>query len=154
MSNKIDMSIISKLREETGAPVIRVKKVLDEVEGDEKKALEILKLEGFAKVEKRAGRDTGQGIIATYSHHTGKVAVLVELLCETDFVAKNDLFTKLASEIALQIASMNPENAEELLKQDFIKDPSKTIDGLIKEVIAKTGENVRLGRFYRLEIGK
>ncbi len=150
----IDAKLISKLREETGAPVIRVKKLLDELKGDDKKAREILMKEGFEKTEKRAGRETGQGRIVSYTHHTGKVACLIELLCETDFVAKNDLFTDLAKNIALQVVSMNPKDNEELLKQEFIKEPSKTMQDLVKEVIAKTGENVQLGRFVRLEIGK
>ena len=150
----IDAKLISKLREETGAPVIRVKKLLDELSGDEKKAREILLKEGFEKTEKRAGRETGEGRVIDYNHHTGKVACLVELLSETDFVAKNELFTDLAKNIALQVVSMNPEDNDALLKQEFIKEPSKTISDLIKEVIAKTGENIQLGRFVRLEIGK
>lgn len=150
----IDAKLISKLREETGAPVIRVKKLLDELNGDEKKAREILLKEGFEKTEKRAGRETGEGRVIAYTHHTGKVACLVELLSETDFVAKNELFTDLAKNIALQVVSMNPEDNDALLKQEFIKEPSKTISDLIKEVIAKTGENIQLGRFVRLEIGK
>ncbi len=152
--SKIDVSLITKLREESGAPVIRVKKVLDEVNGNAEKALEILKAEGFAKVEKRAGRETEKGIIATYTHHTGNIAVLVELLCETDFVARNEMFIELGRNIAMQVSFSDPKDTDELLKQEFIKDPSKKIEDLIKEVIAKTGENTRLGRFSRLEIGK
>jgi elongation factor Ts len=151
---KIDVKTITKLREETGAPVIRVKKVLDEVAGDEKKALEILRKEGFEKVAKRQDRATDKGCIATYTHHTGNIAVIVELLCETDFVARNELFQQLGKDVAMQISFSSPKDTEELIAQEFIKDPSKTIQDLIKEVIAKTGENVRLGRFYRLEIGK
>lgn len=150
----IDMQLIQKLREETGAPVVRVKKLLDELKGDEKKAREILMKEGFEKTEKRAERETGEGRVVAYTHHTGKVACLVELLCETDFVARNDMFTELAKNIALQIVSMNPKDTESLIKMEFIKDPSKTIEELIKEVIVKTGENIQLGRFSRLEIGK
>jgi elongation factor Ts len=148
---KIDVTLIKKLREETGAPIVRVKKVLDEFKGDEKKALAVLRKEGFEKAEKREGRDTGQGKIFTYSHHTGKIVSVVELLCETDFVAKNDLFENLGRDIAIQVASMGEKDVE---KQDFIKDPSKKISDLIKAVIAKTGENVRLGRVIRVELGK
>lgn len=150
----IDAVLINKLREETGAGVMRVKKVLEEVLGDEQKALEILKKEGFEKVAKREGRETSQGAIAVYTHHTGTVAVMVELLCETDFVARNDLFVKVSNDIALHIAAMDPQSNEELLDQEFIKDPSKKISDLVAGVIAKTGENVQLGRFYRLELGK
>jgi len=150
----IDAHTIKKLREETGAPVIRVKKLLEELGGDEKQAREILMKEGFEKMEKRSDRETGEGRVVIYSHHTGKVAAMVELLCETDFVGKNDLFQTLARDIALQIVSMNPENEEMLLSSEFIKDPSRTIDELIKEVQSKTGEVVRLGRFHRLEVGK
>ena len=151
---KISFDIIRKLREETGAPVIRVKKVLEEVSGDEKKAFEILQKEGFEKAAKRVGRETSQGLIATYVHHSGKVASLVELLCETDFVARNELFRNLAHDLALQVASLGAKEAEELAGQEFIKDPSKKVGDLVKEVIAKTGENIRVGRIFRVELGE
>lgn len=148
---KINIELIKKLREESGAPIVRVKKLLEEFDGDEVKALEVLKKEGFEKAEKRTERETGQGKIFTYSHHTGKVVSVVELLCETDFVAKNELFEALGKEIALQVASMGEEDIE---NQDFVKDPSKKVSELVKSVIAKTGENVRIGRVLRIEIGK
>jgi elongation factor Ts len=151
---KISVELIKKIREVTGAPVIRVKKVLEEFKGDEKKTMELLKKEGFEKVAKREGRETSQGIIEIYSHHSGKIASVIELLCETDFVARNELFKVLAHDLALQVASLNPKNVEDLLKQDFIKDPSKTISDLVKEVIVKTGENIRIGRIFRIELGK
>jgi len=146
---KIDINLIRKLREETGVAIVRIRDVLEEVGGDEKKALEILKKEALEKVEKRSGRETGQGRIFAYVHHTGKVAALVELLCETDFVARNELFESLGRDLAMQIASMGEENLE---TQAFIRDPSKTVSDLIKEVIAKTGENIKLGKVVRLEI--
>ncbi|AKM83368.1 translation elongation factor Ts [Candidatus Woesebacteria bacterium RIFOXYC1_FULL_31_51] len=149
--SKIDATLIKKLREETGAGVMRVKNVLEEVKGDEKKALDVLKKEGFEKVAKREGRETNQGKIFAYTHHTGKVASITELFSETDFVAKNELFENLGKDIALQVASMGEKDIE---KQEFIKDPSKKISDLIKEVIAKTGENIRLGRVMRVELGK
>ena len=148
---KINATLIKKLREETGAGVMRVKNVLEEVKGDEKKALDILKKEGFEKVAKREGRETNQGKVFAYTHHTGKVASIVELFSETDFVAKNELFENLGKNIALQVASMGEKD---ILKQEFIKDPSKTTSDLIKEVIAKTGENIRLGKVIRVELGK
>lgn len=146
----VNSDLIKKLREETGAGVMRVKNVLDEVKGDEKKALEILKKEGFEKVAKREGRETKQGKVFAYAHHTGKIAVLVELFSETDFVARNELFEALGRDIALQVASMGDKEVE---NQDFIKDPSKKISDLIKELIAKTGENIKLGRVVRIELG-
>jgi elongation factor Ts len=151
---KISVDLIKKVRELTGAPVIRVKKILEEYDGNEKKVIDILKKEGFEKVAKREGRETSQGIIEVYSHHSGKVASVVELLCETDFVARNELFKVLAHDLALQVASLDPKDKEELLKQDFIKDPAKKVSDLVKEVIVKTGENVRIGRIFRIELGK
>ncbi|HET7099132.1 MAG TPA: elongation factor Ts [Patescibacteria group bacterium] len=149
--SKINIELIKKLREESGAPITRVQKVLQEFDGNEAKALEVLRKEGFEKAQKREGRETGQGKIFTYTHHTGKVVSVVELLCETDFVAKNELFEALGRDIALQVASMGEKDIE---TQDFVKDPSKTISDLIKEVVAKTGENVKIGRVVRIEIGK
>ena len=162
--SKINIELIKKLREETGVAIIRIREVLDEVMGDlpadathqalqagEKKALVILKKEGVEKAAKREGRETSEGKVFVYSHHTGKVAGIVELLCETDFVAKTEVFEALGRDIAMQTASMGEENIE---KQDFVKDPSKKVSDLVKEVIAKTGENVRIGRAFRVELGK
>ena len=164
---KIDSALIRKLRDETGAPVMRVKQVLEEMLGDlpanatpkelqagEKKASDILKREGFASVEKRAGRVTSQGMVVSYVHHSGKVASIVSLLCETDFVARNDLFKQTAHDIAMQVASMDPKDNKELLGMEFIKDPSKKISDLIGEIIAKTGENVKLEKFVRVAVGE
>ncbi|OGM31594.1 hypothetical protein A2803_00325 [Candidatus Woesebacteria bacterium RIFCSPHIGHO2_01_FULL_44_21] len=149
---KITAQMIREVREETGAPMLRAKKVLEEV-GDKKKAIEILKKEGFEKMAKRTDRATGAGVVVSYTHHTGKVASLVELLCETDFVAKNEVFLEVANNIAMQVASMNPKDEKELLAQEFVKDPGKKIEELIKEATAKTGENIKLSRFTRIEIG-
>lgn len=151
---KIEADKIRKLRETTGAPALRAKKVLEELKGDMKKAEAKLRKEGFEKVAKRASRETGQGLIETYVHHSGKVASVVELLCETDFVARNKLFRELAHNLALQVASMGAKNEKDLAKQVFIKDPSKKVEELVKEVIVKTGENIRIGRLYRIELGK
>ena len=134
--------------------MIRVKKVLEEVGVDEKRAFEILKKEGYEAAEAKAERVTSQGAIETYVHHSGKVACLVELLCETDFVARNELFRQLAHNLALQVASMEAKDSKELLEQEFIKDPTKKVSDLVKEVIAKTGENIRVGRIFRIELGK
>ena len=148
---KITTDQIRKLKESTGAPVMRVKKVLEELDGNEKKAEAILKKEGFEKIAKRKDRATNAGVVIAYTHHNQKVVGVVELFSETDFVARNDLFQKLASDLAMQAASMGSEKFE---KQDFIKDPSKKIGDLVKELIAKTGENVRIGRVIRVELGK
>lgn len=148
---KIDAKLISRLRGETGAPVVRVQKVLQEVKGNEGKALSILKKEGFEKAAKREGRETSQGRIYSYIHHSGKVASMVELLCETDFVAKNELFIKLGNDLAMQVASMGEKKLED---QDFIKDPKKKVGDLVKEVMAKTGENIRVGRVFNIKLGE
>lgn len=148
---KISIDLIKNLREKTGAPVIRVKKVLEDVGGDKKKAFEILQKEGFEKAQKREGRETGQGKIFSYVHHNGKVATLVELLCETDFVARNDLFDILGRDLAMQVASIGEKD---LSSQEFIKDPTKKIEDLVGEVIAKTGENIKIGRVCRIELGR
>lgn len=148
---KIDIELIKKLREDTGVAIIRIREVLEEVGGDEKKALVVLKKEGVEKAAKREGRVTGAGKVFVYAHHTGKVVGVAELLCETDFVAKTDVFESIGRDIAMQVASMGDTDIE---KQDFVKDPSKKVSDLIKEVIAKTGENVRIGRVFRVELGK
>jgi elongation factor Ts len=161
---KINIQLIKKLREETGVAIIRVREVLEEVMGDlpadathqalqagEKKALVILKKEGLAKAEKREGRVTLQGKVFVYAHHTGKTVGIVELLCETDFVAKNDLFESLGKDLAMQVASMGEKS---FLDQDFIKDGSKKVKDLVRELIAKTGENVKLGKVLKIELGK
>lgn len=148
---KINIDLIRKLRDKTGAPIIRVKKVLEEFRGNEKKAFEVLQKEGFEKAAKREGRKTSQGKVFVYAHHTGKVVGVVELFSETDFVARNSLFEELGKDIAMQVASMGEKDTE---KQEFIKDPSKKISDLIRAVIAKTGENIRLGKAIRVELGK
>jgi len=151
---KIDIKTISKLRVETGAPIARVKKVLDEVKGNVKKASVTLKKEGFEKMAKRTDRKTAEGRIYSYLHHSGKIVGVVELLCETDFVARNELFEKLGKNLAMQMASMGAKDANALEKQDHIKDSKKKIADLVKDVMTKTGENIRIGRVFRIELGK
>ncbi|BCX16229.1 MAG: hypothetical protein KatS3mg098_458 [Candidatus Parcubacteria bacterium] len=147
----ISTSDISKLREETGAGVMECKKALEEAEGDFQKAKEIIFQRGSVLATKRAERKTGAGVLSSYIHNE-RIGVLVEVRCETDFVAKNEVFRQLARELAMQIASMNPENVEELLSQPYIKDESLKVSDLINQVIAKTGENIRVERFCRFEI--
>jgi elongation factor Ts len=149
----IDVSSIKDLREKTGAGVADCREALEESKGDFKKAEEILKKRGFEKAEKKSDRETKAGLVDSYIHQ-GRVGAIVELLCETDFVARTDEFKKLAHEISMQVASMNPKDGSELLKQEYIREPEKMISDLIKEAIAKLGENITVGRFSRFELGK
>lgn len=149
----IDVSLIKQLREETQAGVADCRAALEEAKGDLKQAKEILKKKGFERAAKKGDRATNAGLIEAYVHG-GRVASLVEVMCETDFVARTDEFKTLAHEVAMQVASMNPKDAEELLKQEYIRDSSKTIEMLLKETIAKLGENIVLGRITRLELGR
>ncbi len=149
----VDIELLKKLREQTGAGIADVREALEESKGDEEAAKKILKQKGLSKAGKKAGRETGAGVVETYSHG-GRVGVLVEVLCETDFVAKTEDFKTLAHELALQIASMNPENAEDLLKQDYVRDPSQKIEDLVKTAIGKLGENIQIGRFQRIALGQ
>ncbi len=152
MDNKKIIEQVKKLREELGLGIMEIKAALEAASGDEKKAKEILKEQGFKKAEKRTEKETHQGRVATYTHSTGKIGVMVELLCETDFVAKNEEFVALTKDLCLQVAAMEPKDATALLTQEFIKDPSKKVDELIKALVAKFGENIKLGRIERFEI--
>ena len=143
---------IKDLREKTQAGFADCKMALDEAKGDMKKAEEILRKKGFEKAAKKSDRETGQGLVESYVHQTGKVGVLVSVLCETDFVARTDEFKHLAHEIAMQIAAMNPKDVDALLKQEYIRDGSKTINDLVTEAIAKLGENIKISEFKRSEI--
>ncbi|RUM48357.1 MAG: elongation factor Ts [Hydrogenothermus sp.] len=195
----VDAKLVKKLREMTGAGMLDCKKALEETNGNLEEAVELLRKKGIAKAAKKAGRETKEGLIHSYIHAGGRVGVLLELNCETDFVARNETFKELANELALQIAAMKPkwvkredvpeeivakegEIAREaaiaegkpehiaekiaegkvnkffqencLLEQKYIKDESKTVEELIKEYIAKIGENIQVGRFCRFEIGE
>lgn len=149
---KANAQDIKKLREMTSAGFADCKSALEETNGDLKKAEELLKKKGIAKAAKKGDRATGSGLVETYVHLNGKIGVVLSVLCETDFVARTDEFKHLAHEIAMQIAAMNPENNEKLLKQEYIRDGSKTIEDLVKENIAKLGENIQIGNFSRIEI--
>lgn len=142
-----------KLRSLTGAGVMDVRRALEEADGDLAQAEVILKKMGLDKAVSKAERTTTAGLVETYAHGDGKIGVMVEVSCETDFVAKTDEFKALAHDLALQIAAMNPSSVQELLDQDYIKDPSKKINSLISETIAKTGENIRVSRFQRFVLG-
>jgi elongation factor Ts len=147
------MEKIKKLREKTGAGVMAVKRALDEANGDEKKAEEILKERGVEIAAKKADRAMAHGLIDSYTH-LGKIGVLVEVSCETDFVARNEDFKNFVHEIALQVAQSDAKNVEELLKEEYFKEPGKTIDDLLKETIAKIGENIKIRRFVRYILGE
>lgn len=147
-----DISQIKQLREETQASIADCRKALDESKGDYKKAQDWLKKRGAEIAEKKAERVTSQGVIESYVHGNGKIGVLVTLLCETDFVARTDEFKKLAHEVAMQVSAMNPKNTDELLKQEYIRDPKLTIEDLIKEAIGKVGENIKVREFSRIEL--
>lgn len=149
----IDINLVKQLREETGAGIADCKEALSQSKGDVDEAKKVLKKKGLDKAGEKSDREVSAGIVETYSH-AGRVGVLVEVLCETDFVAKTQDFKILAHEIALQIASMDPKDADELIKQDYIRDPSQKIGDLIKSAIAKLGENIKIGKFARIGLGK
>jgi elongation factor Ts len=166
---EITTAMIKELREKTGCGVMDAKRALEEAKGDMKAAEALIREQGAARAEKRADRETKNGIVESYTHAGGRIGVLVELNCETDFVAKTEDFRALAREIAMQVAAMNPlvVSAEQrtlemegpdkevaLLSQEYIRDGSRTIGDLVKEVGAKTGENVRVSRFVRYELGR
>jgi elongation factor Ts len=186
---------VAALRERTGAGMMDCKKALDETNGDIDKAVEVLRSKGAAKADKRAGRQTKEGVVASYIHHNGKVAVLVEINCETDFVARTDDFQQLGEHIAaaapvavdkdqvpqekvdserrIFIEQVKAEGKPEhmidkivegkiqayykdvaLMHQAWVREPKKTIGDLVKEVSAKTGENVQVRRFVRYALGE
>jgi len=161
---------VKELREKTGAGVMDCKAALAEMNGDVEKAIEHLRKSGVLKAAKKADRPTGEGIISSYVHAGAKLAVLVEINCETDFVARTDEFKELAHNIAMQVAAICPQcisredfNLEEnedtnpeqacLLLQPYIREPEKTIQNLINETVAKVGENIKVSRFARFELG-
>lgn len=190
---------VKALRDRTGAGMMECKQALQETEGDVEAAIDLLRSRGAAKAAKRAGKAANEGTLGQYVHHGGKIGVLVEVNCETDFVANTDDFQSLARDLAMHIAATSPvavreedipadvvererqvyleqvrgegkpENIQEkivegklrkfyeeaaLLRQAFVKDPDKTIEDLITEVSAKTGEKIEVARFVRLEVGE
>jgi elongation factor Ts len=195
----LDMELVKKLREQTGISILECKKAVEECGGDLTKAAEILRKKGFEKAKAKSSRVTNQGAVGSYIHMKGKIGVLVELGCETDFVAKNEDFLQLIKDIAMQIAAMSPTwvaktdvpddvlacqketfreqalsegkpekiiekivdgkmakfyEATCLLEQPFIKDDTKTVGTLVKEMIATVGENISVRRFVRYEMGE
>jgi elongation factor Ts len=159
---------VKKLREQTGAGMLDSKNALEKAEGDLDKAKEILNEAGFAAATKRADRETAEGLVQSYIHHNQRVGALVEVNCETDFVSRTDDFKELVAAIALQIGGAQPkyvsledvpadsdEDPKEvvLLEQPYLRDESKTVADLVRETISKTGENIRIKRFARFELG-
>jgi elongation factor Ts len=196
---EVTATLIKDLRERTGAGMSDCKKALTEVDGDVDKAIDYLRTKGLAKAAKKAGREATEGAVVSYIHGGGRIGVLVEINCETDFVARNEDFQAFTRDVALQIAAMNPQfvkkdevsqgvidrerevlvaKAKEtgkpdavvqkmvdgqiakwmkeicLLDQAYVKDPDKTIDQVQQELIAKIGENVKIRRFVRFELGE
>ena len=196
---EVTATLIKDLRERTGAGMSDCKKALVEVGGDMDKAIDYLRAKGLAKAAKKAGREATEGAVVSYIHGGGRIGVLVEINCETDFVARNEDFVNFTKEVALQIAAMNPQfvrkdevsqdvidrektvliaKAKEsgkpeaiaqkmvdgqiskwmkeicLLDQPFVKDPDKTIEQVQQELVAKIGENIKIRRFVRFELGE
>jgi len=196
---EVTATMIKDLRERTGAGMADCKKALVEVAGDVEKAIDYLRTKGLAKAAKKAGREATEGAVVSYIHAGGKIGVLVEINCETDFVARNEDFISFTKEVSLQIAAMNPlfvrkdevdaaavarerevllAKAKEsgkpepviqkmvdgqiskwmkevvLLDQPFVKDPDKTIEQIQQELISKIGENIKIRRFVRFELGE
>lgn len=194
----ISAKMVKELREKSGAGIMDCKEALSECDGDMEKAVDFLRKKGLATAAKRAGRATSEGTIQSYIHMGGKIGVLVEVDCETDFVAKTDDFTVFAKDLAMHIAATNPvgvtpddvpqsiiEREKEiyraqalemgkpekmidkivdgklnkffkdscLLNQAFVRDPDKTIQDVLNEVIAKTGEKIEIKRFARFQVG-
>ena len=165
----ITTAMIRELRDKTGAGVMDAKRALDQSEGDTKKAEEFLREKGLASADKRAGRATSEGVVESYIHMGGRIGAMVQLSCETDFVARTDDFKELAKNLAMQVAAMSPlyvnresvpEDAEQvedellLLEQDYIRDQGTKISDLVKQLSAKTGENIVVSRFSRFELGQ
>ncbi|MBT1247082.1 MULTISPECIES: translation elongation factor Ts [unclassified Thermosipho (in: thermotogales)] len=195
----ISAKLVKELRDRTGAGMMECKKALEETNGDIEKAIEVLRKRGIAKAAKKASRETGEGIIASYVHFNKRIGVLVELNCETDFVARTEEFQELGNKIAMHIAAMSPrwvkreevpqeviekekdiyreqlkdsgkpENVIEriiegklnkffeencLYEQKFAFDEEKTVEDMIKEAIAKIGENIKVSRFVKFTVGE
>ena len=165
---KISIELVKELRKQSGAGVMQCRNALEKNEGNREKALEFLKEQGLLKAKEKAERVAAEGLIEAYIHTAGRVGALVEVNCETDFVARTDEFQQLAHNLAMQVAAMNPKFVAEedipegveldpetacLLRQAYIKDPETTIQDIVNEAIVKTGENIKVSRFARFELG-
>jgi elongation factor Ts len=167
LTTEISLDLIKELRERSGAGIMDCKRALEATAGSLDKAAALLVEQGIARAEKKADRATAQGLVESYIH-AGRIGALVEVNCETDFVARTDEFKNLVHEIAMHIAATSPKVVSEeeysedmqgskeenvLLLQPYVRDPSKTIRQLITETIGKTGENIQIRRFARFELG-
>ena len=148
----INAELVRQLREKTGASMMDCKKALEDAKGDEVNATEILRERNKLTAMKKSIRTADQGIIEAYIHANAKIGVLLELKCETDFVARNNEFKELAHDIAIHIAGMDSKDEESLLEEPFVKDTGTTIKTLIEGKIGKLGENIKVGRFVRFEL--
>jgi elongation factor Ts len=160
---EITVGDIKKLRGLTGSGILDCRNALEEADGDSTKAQAILREKGLASAVKKATRTAAEGVVESYIHNGSRVGVLLELNCETDFVARTDEFRTLAHDIAMHVAAMDPETVSSedgqdsetsLLDQSFVKDPSKTIQDLVNDNIAKLGENVQIRRFTRFALSE
>ena len=165
----VSTELLRTLRDQTGAGIMDCKQALEGTDGDLDKAAEALRAKGLADTAKRVGRATNEGVIEAYIHTGGRVGAIVELGCESDFVARTEEFKQMAHDLAMQVAAMAPvyldrEEIEEgderppaqvaLLSQPFIKNSSSSVGELVTELAAKLGENVRVVRFRRLSVGE
>jgi len=165
---RIPTDRVRELRDQCGAGIMDCRKALLEAEGDTEKALQIIKQQGLLRAKKKAERSTTQGVVEAYIHAGGRIGAMVEVNCETDFVARTEEFKELAHHLAMQVAAMSPqfiskEEAPEdddidlqtacLLLQPDIKDPGRTVQDIITETIAKVGENIKVSKFARFELG-
>jgi elongation factor Ts len=176
----VTTAMIKELREKTGAGIMDAKRALEETAGNIEKAMDHLRQQGLAKAGKKASRTANEGVVNTYIHGQGRIGAMVELNCETDFVARTDDFKTLAYDVSMQVAAMSPRyvSVEEIAEADyaelerefgdrdaaikavvlneqaFIKDPKKNIGDLVKEAISKLGENIVIRRFVRFELGE
>lgn len=156
------MDTLKELREETGLSFAQIKKALDEAQGDKEKARTILAEYSAGAASKKADREVVAGVVSSYVHGSGTIGVLLELGCETDFVAKNEEFVALAKDLAMHVCAMAPTSIDNedglgeetaLLKQSFIKDPSMTVEQRLQGAVQKFGENTKVSRFTRYSIG-
>lgn len=148
-----DISLIKEIREATGLSVAEISKALEQSGGDREKALAALKALGGDLAAKKAGRELKDGLVEAYIHSNRKIGALVELSCETDFVARNDEFRSLAKDLAMHAAAMRPADAAEMLEQPFVKDPTVVVKELITQAVAKLGENIQLTSVAVLSVG-
>ncbi|MCE2464695.1 MAG: translation elongation factor Ts [Dehalococcoidia bacterium] len=170
MSLEISVEMIRDLRQKTGAGVMDCKKALEQADGNSDKAEDVLREQGLSSAAKKSGRETREGLVHAYIHTGGRVGALVQLDCETDFVARTPEFQELAHNLAMQIAAMpstsyiSKDDIEEeekrpieeisLLDQSYIKDPSRTVNDIVQDAIARVGENVKVRRFSRFALGE